>query len=86
MKKLFLLDAYALIYRFHYAFISSPMRNPAGQNVSAVFGFVKFLNELIDREKPQYVGVAFDPKGGNFRHQLFEAYRVNRGATPGGII
>ncbi len=85
-KKLFLIDAYALIYRFHYAFITSPMRNPDGQNVSAVFGFVKFLYELLDRESPEYLGVAFDPKGGNFRHKLFDAYKANRDATPEDII
>ncbi len=86
MKKLFLIDAYALIYRFHYAFISNPMRNPVGVNVSAVYGFVKFLYELIDRESPEYLGVAFDPRGGNFRHKLFEQYKANRDATPEDII
>lgn len=82
MEKLFLIDAYALIFRFHYAFISNPMRDPSGQNISAVFGFVKFLNDLIEREHPQHLGVAFDPKGGNFRHQLFPHYKANRQATP----
>lgn len=81
-QKLFLIDAYALIFRFHYAFISNPMRDPAGLNISAVFGFVKFLGELIEREKPHHLGVAFDPKGGNFRHQLYEQYKANRQATP----
>ncbi len=86
MKKLFLIDAYALIFRFHYAFISSPMRNSEGRNVSAVFGFVKFLYELIDRECPEYLGVAFDPKGGNFRHKIYDKYKANRDATPEDII
>lgn len=86
MKKLFLIDAYALIFRFHYAFISSPMRNPEGRNVSAVYGFVKFLYELIDRENPEYLGVAFDPKGGNYRHKLYPEYKANRDATPEDII
>ncbi len=85
-KKLFLVDAYALIFRFHYAFISSAMRNPAGQNVSAVFGFTKFIYELLDREQPDYLGVAFDPKGGNFRHKLYPEYKANREATPEDII
>ncbi len=85
-KKLFLIDAYALIYRFHYAFVTSPMRNPSGQNVSAVFGFVKFLYELLDRESPEYLGVAFDPKGGNFRHKIFDGYKANREATPEDIV
>lgn len=82
MQKLFLIDAYALIFRFYYAFINSPMRNPEGQNVSAVFGFVKFLNEIIERECPHHLGVAFDPRGGNFRHELFADYKANRSATP----
>lgn len=82
MKKLFLIDAYALIFRSYYAFINRPMRNAEGFNTSAVFGFVKFLNELIRREQPHYLGVAFDPKGGNFRHDLYPAYKANREATP----
>lgn len=82
MKKLFLIDAYALIFRFHYAFISRPMRNSKGLNTSAIFGFTKFINELIVREKPKYLGVAFDPPGGNFRHELYPAYKANRDATP----
>lgn len=82
MKKLFLIDAYALIFRFHYAFISRPMRNSKGLNTSAIFGFTKFINELIVREKPKYLGVAFDPPGGNFRHDLYPAYKANRDATP----
>ncbi|MEG2035757.1 MAG: DNA polymerase I [Mucinivorans sp.] len=86
MEKLFLIDAYALIFRFYYAFITNPFRNSAGQNVSAVFGFVKFLNELIQTQHPAHLGVAFDPKGGNFRHQLFPDYKANRSATPEDIM
>lgn len=86
MKKLFLIDAYALIFKFHYAFITSPMRNSEGKNVSAVFGFVKFINELLEKEQPEYIGVAFDPKGGNFRHEIFPEYKANREATPEDII
>ena len=86
MKKVFLVDAYALIFRAYYAFIGRPMRNEAGMNTSAVFGFVKFLGELIRRESPQYLGVAFDPPGGNFRHELFPDYKANRGETPEDII
>lgn len=82
MEKLFLIDAYALIFRFHYAFISRPMRNAKGLNTSAIFGFTKFLNDLIAREKPKYLGVAFDPPGGNFRHELYPLYKANRDATP----
>ena len=82
MEKLFLVDAYALIFRFYYAFISRPMRNPQGENTSAIFGFTKFLNELIAREHPNHLGVAFDPPGGNFRHDLYPLYKANRDATP----
>ena len=86
MKKLFLVDAYALIYRSYYAFINRPMRNAAGMNTSAVFGFVKFLNEILQREQPHYIGVAFDPRGGNFRHELYKEYKANRSETPEDIV
>jgi len=86
MKKLFLVDAYALIYRSYYAFISRPMRNAQGMNTSAIFGFMKFLNEILRKEQPHYIGVAFDPKGGNFRHQLYAEYKANRSETPEDII
>lgn len=82
MKKLFLVDAYALIYRMYYAFLSRPMRNAAGVNTSPVFGFVKFLREVIRRENPHYLGVAFDSKGATFRHEMFPAYKANRAETP----
>lgn len=81
-----MIDAYALIFRFHYAFVHRPFRNPKGENISAVFGFFKFINELIDREKPHHLGVAFDPKGGNFRHELYPNYKANRQATPEDIV
>ena len=86
MKKLFLVDAYALIYRSYYAFISRPMRNSQGENTSAIFGFMRFLNEILRREQPHYMGVAFDPKGGNFRHELYPEYKANRSETPEDII
>lgn len=82
MKKLFLVDAYALIYRSYYAFLSRPMRNAEGMNTSAVFGFVKFLREVIRRENPQYLGVAFDSKGPTFRHTMYPEYKANRQQTP----
>lgn len=82
MEKLFLIDAYALIFRFYYAFVNAPMRNPEGINVSAVYGFAKFLGDLIARECPEHLGVAFDPRGGNFRHKMYEAYKANRDETP----
>lgn len=81
-QKLFLIDAYALIFRFHYAFLHRPFRNSKGENVSAVFGFFKFLNELIENQNPHYLGVAFDPGGATFRHEMFPAYKANRDATP----
>ena len=62
-KRLFLVDAYALIFRSYYAFMGRPMRNGEGLNTSAVFGFTKFLRDIIKRERPRYLGVAFDPKG-----------------------
>lgn len=86
MEKLFLIDAYALIFRFHYAFINRPMRNAQGLNTSAIFGFTKFLNEIIAREQPRYLGVAFDPPGGSFRRELYPQYKANRDATPEDII
>ena len=86
MKKLFLIDAYALIFRSYYAFMQRPMRNAEGLNTSAIFGFTKFLREIIVNERPDYLGVAFDPHGGNFRNDLFPAYKANRSATPEDII
>lgn len=86
MERLFLIDAYALIFRAYYAFIGRPMRNSEGLNTSAIFGFVKFLRDLIRREEPRMLGVAFDPKGGNFRHEIYPQYKANREATPEDII
>lgn len=86
MERIYLLDAYALIYRAYYAFMSRPMRNRQGINTSAVFGFTKFLRDIIMKETPRYLGVAFDPKGGNFRNQLYPAYKANRSETPEDII
>lgn len=86
MEKLFLIDAYALIFRFHYAFINRPMRNAQGLNTSAIFGFAKFVNEIIAREQPKYLGVAFDPPGGSFRRDIYPLYKANRDATPEDII
>lgn len=82
MKKLFLVDAYALIYRFYYAFMHRPMRSPDGVNTSPVFGFVKFIREIIRREEPHYLGVAFDSKGATFRHELYPDYKANRQEAP----
>ena len=82
MKRLFLIDAYALIFRYYYAFMTRPMRNREGLNTSPVFGFVKFLRDILRREQPDCLGVAFDPKGGCFRREIFPAYKANRSATP----
>ena len=82
MKKLFLVDAYALIYKYYYAFLTRPMRNRTGMNTSVVFGFVKFLRDILKRENPDLLGVAFDPKGGSFRRELYPEYKANRPATP----
>lgn len=81
-NKLFLLDAYALIYRSYYAFIKNPRVNSKGQNTSAIFGFVNTLEELLRKENPSHIAVAFDPPGPNFRHTEYEAYKAQREATP----
>lgn len=82
MDKLFLLDAYALIYRAYYAFINAPRINSKGFNTSAVLGFVNTLEEILTKEKPTHIGVAFDPKGGTFRHELYKEYKAQREETP----
>lgn len=85
MDKLFLLDAYALIYRAYYALIKSPRINSKGLNTSAILGFVNTLEEVLNKEKPQYIGVAFDPSGPTFRHQAFPQYKAQREETPEAI-
>ena len=82
MDKLFLLDAYALIYRSYYAFIKNPRINSKGQNTSAIIGFCNTLNEVLQKEKPTHIGVAFDPNGPTFRSEAFPAYKAQRDATP----
>ena len=71
MEKLFLLDAYALIYRAYYALIKNPRVNSKGMNTSAIMGFVNTLNEVISKENPTHIGVAFDPAGPTFRHEMY---------------
>jgi DNA-directed DNA polymerase len=85
MDKLFLLDAYALIYRAYYAFIKSPRINSKGVNTSAILGFVNTLEEVLTKEKPTHIGVAFDPAGPTFRHEAYPAYKAQREETPEGI-
>lgn len=82
MKKLFLLDAYALIYRAYYGLIRTPIINSKKHNTSAVFGFVKTLQEILDKEKPTHLAVVFDPKGKTFRHEVFPQYKAQREETP----
>ena len=85
MDKLFLLDAYALIYRAYYAFIKNPRINSKGQNTSAILGFVNTLEEVLQKELPTHIGVAFDPHGGTFRHEAYPAYKAQREETPEAI-
>jgi len=81
-NKLFLLDAYALIYRSYYAFIKNPRMTSKGVNTSAIFGFVNTLEEVLRKENPTHIAVAFDPAGPTFRHTQFESYKAQREATP----
>lgn len=85
MKRLFLLDAYALIYRAYYAFIKNPRINSKGLNTSAIYGFVTTLEEVLRKEQPTHIAVAFDPQGPTFRHQMFEQYKAQREETPEAI-
>ena len=86
MKRLFLIDAYALVFKYYYAFMGRPMRNRHGMNTSILFGFTKFLRDIQKRESPDLLGVALDPKGGSFRNALFADYKANRPETPEDII
>ncbi len=81
-KKLFLLDAYALIYRAYYAFINNPRINSKGENTSAVLGFMNTIDEIINTEKPSHIAVVFDPPGPTFRNKLYEQYKAQRDETP----
>ena len=82
MQKLFLLDAYALIYRSYYAFIKNPRINSKGLNTSAIMGFLNTLQEVLTKEQPTHIGVAFDPHGPTFRSDVYPAYKAQREATP----
>ncbi len=81
-KKLFLLDAYALIFRAYYAFINRPIRNSRGLNTSAIFGFVNTLDEVLKKDQPSHIAICFDPPAPTFRHTMFPEYKANREATP----
>ena len=80
--KLFLIDAYALIYRSYYAFIKNPRINSKGMNTSAIFGFINSLEDVLKRETPTHIAVGFDPKGPTFRHEAYEQYKAQRQETP----
>ncbi len=85
-KKLFLIDGHALVFKMYYAFLRHPMINSKGADMSILFGFTKYILELIEREKPTHFAVAFDPPGGTFRHQMYPDYKGTRQETPQLII
>ncbi len=84
--KLFLIDGHALVFKMYYAFLGRPMVNSKGVDTSILFGFTKYLLELIDKEKPSHVAVSFDPPGGTFRNQMYPEYKANRSETPQLVI
>ena len=86
MDKLFLIDGHALVFKMYYAFLRRPMINSKGADMSILFGFTKYLMELIEREKPTHIAVAFDPPGGTFRNEMYPAYKGTRPPTPQLII
>jgi DNA polymerase-1 len=81
-KKLFLLDAYALIFRSYYAFIKNPRITSKGLNTSAIFGFLLTLEEVLLKQKPTHIAVVFDTPTPTFRHEMFKEYKANRDETP----
>ncbi len=85
-KRLFLIDGHALIFKMYYAFLRHPMINSKGADMSILFGFTKYILELIEREKPSHLAIAFDPPGGTFRHQMYPEYKGTRQETPQLII
>ncbi len=86
LNKLYLIDAYALIFRSYYAFIKSPMFNTEGLNTSTIFGFLNTIEDILSKENPTHFAVAFDPPGGSFRNLTYPLYKANRDATPEEII
>ena len=85
-NRLFLIDGHALIFKMYYAFLRHPMINSKGADMSVLFGFTKYLLELIEKEKPTHLAVAFDPPGGTFRHEMFPDYKGTRAETPQLVI
>src|SRR5574344_1146940 len=81
-KKLFIIDGYGIIYRSYFAFISRPLTDGQGRNVSAVFGFFNTLLMIISKYKPEYLCVAMDSHGKTFRHEMFPEYKANRDRAP----
>ena len=84
--RLFLIDGHALVFKMYYAFLRRPMINSKGADTSILFGFTKYLLELIEREKPTHLAVSFDPPGGTFRNEMYPAYKANRPETPQLVI
>lgn len=85
-KRLFLIDGHSLIFKMYYAFLRRPMINSKGADMSILFGFTKYILELIEREKPSHLAIAFDPPGGTFRHELYPDYKGTRSETPQLVI
>ena len=85
-NRLYLIDGHALVFKMYYAFVRRPMINSKGMDMSILFGFTKYLLELIDREKPTHLAVAFDPPGGTFRNEMYPEYKANRDETPQLVI
>ena len=85
-KRLYLIDGHALIFKMYYAFLRHPMINSKGVDTSILFGFTKYLLELIDKEKPTHLAVSFDPPGGTFRNEMYPEYKGTREETPQLVI
>lgn len=85
-ERLFLIDGHALVFKMYYAFLRRPMINSKGADMSILFGFTKYILELISREHPDYIAVAFDPPGGTFRNQMYPEYKATRTETPQLVI
>lgn len=85
-NRLFLIDGHALVFKMYYAFLRHPMINSKGADMSILFGFTKYILELIERERPTHLAVAFDPPGGTFRHEMYPEYKGTRSETPQLVI
>jgi len=86
MNKLLLIDGHALVFKMYYAFLRRPMINSKGEDMSILYGFTKYLFEIIEKEKPTHMAVAFDPPGGTFRNKMYPEYKANRPPTPQLVI